>query len=143
MAGGGGTLSQFGGETPHLTSPCAGRWGVFLPSAQRSGSAALRAARSALAGRWRPSPGAEGRVAKTGLWRVPSEWKFPLPSTHTGEGGRPARKETTSKQLERPPCVRQMCVTHPARVRPARPFPSTPQSDAHAGRASFRPGSAS
>lgn len=107
--------------------------GVFLPTDQSSGSSAFWAARSALSRRSCSSPGAEGGVAKTGLWKVPSEWKFPLPSIHVGEDSCPARKVTTSKRPEHPPCIRRVFVAHQARVRPARPFAPIPQSDAHTG----------
>lgn len=90
-----------------LTSPCA--QGVFLPTNQSSGSSGLWAVRSALAARSCASPGAEGRVARTSLCKA-SEWKFLLLLIHVGEDSWPARKETTSKQLEHPTSIRQMFV---------------------------------
>lgn len=84
--------------------------------------------------------GAEGTVARTALWKVLSEWKFlfPLSQRVVGEDSYPARKETTSKQLEHPISTQQTFIMHLARVRPARPFPSVLQSNVHTGSATMK-----
>lgn len=76
-----------------------------------------------------PWPGAvmslsrsRGRGARTGLWKVPSEWKFLFPLIHVGEDNCPVRKESASKQPEHPASTRQTFLGHLAHVRPARPF---------------------
>lgn len=118
-----------------LSSPCV--WGVVLLMDQSSGSSAFRATRSALARHSCSWTGPEGRVARTGLWKVPSEWKFLLPLAHVGEDSCLARKGTTSKQLEHPTSTWQMFIMHLACVRPSRPFPSVLQSDIHTGSATM------
>lgn len=59
-------------------------------------------------------------MARTALWKVLSEWKFlfPLSQRVVGEDSYPARKETTSKQLEHPISTQQTFIMHLARVRP-------------------------
>lgn len=101
-----------------------------VQEAQHSGMCALR---SALAGLSR-STGQDGQN-----WPVEGaiEWKFLLPFIHVGEDSCPARKETTSKQLEHPASLWQMFVMRLARFKPTRPFPSVLQSNVHTGSAAL------
>lgn len=85
---GGGLVAGVGlsleGKCLCLTSPCVE--GVSLPTDQSSGSSAFWAVHSAL-----------GRVARTGLWKVPPEWKFLLPLIHMGRDSCP--EGTTGRRL--------------------------------------------
>lgn len=111
---------------PHLTlrgEPKGGAaQGVFLPTDQSPGSSVDQALYSALAGALMPSPKAEGRVARTGLWKMLSEWRFLLLLMHVGEGPPGEKLPANSRNshlLPLPPhtcyVTRQTCQALPFR----------------------------
>lgn len=66
---------------------------------------------SALAGALMPSPEAEGRVARTGLWKMLSEWRFLLLLLHVGEGqpGKKLPANSRNSHLLPPPPTNLLC----------------------------------
>lgn len=133
----GGGLNQSRGEPPSPLHPVCRRCSFprsRAQEAQRSAPCTLPWPGVVFLCRSRGHGGQN--CAVEGAVRV--EISLPLIHRVVGEDSYPARKETTSKQLEHPISTQQIFITHLARVRPARPFPSVLQSNVHTGSATMK-----